>query len=450
MKLALAPARRRARPSGGELQPRSGSTSALMAAIAKRVPLGDALRKLLAELRPHGLVSDLVASWQGPLDAPARYQVRRPPRRAGARRAPAADPAASAARACATPRCSSTRPRRGGQARLSVVGRRARPAGRVRGPAGRARPARRAAGVTLTGRSMPTRGAAEASRRQADAVQVRRLARVRATPTPGGDRAQAAAWSTGVGTASPAAPPTARPARARRQARTEAARRGSARYLPLGCRRARATTSSGRCARAAIARATSASGATWASSRSRPIATGSRRTASSASPPELDDVHLRVCPEQRRHAAGCRGSPGRRSPGQRRTGASTASLARIAERPRAGSATSSWPEVQRGDPAPRRPTRVAQPRGSRARRARRDAARRQRDAGGRLDRQRAGRRDRDRGRRAEAGARRSRSTTVPRAASRAAWAGRQRRAHARRTARCSAHARAGRLHRARA
>jgi uncharacterized protein (TIGR02099 family) len=49
---------------------------ALMAQIASRVPLGDALRKLLAELAPQGTVSDLSTRWSGPLDAPATYQIK--------------------------------------------------------------------------------------------------------------------------------------------------------------------------------------------------------------------------------------------------------------------------------------------------------------------------------------------------------------------------------------
>ncbi len=49
---------------------------ALMAQIASRVPLGDAVRKLLAELDPRGLANGLSARWTGPLDAPATYQVR--------------------------------------------------------------------------------------------------------------------------------------------------------------------------------------------------------------------------------------------------------------------------------------------------------------------------------------------------------------------------------------
>jgi uncharacterized protein (TIGR02099 family) len=49
---------------------------ASMASIAARVPLGDALRKGLAELAPRGTVHDLAARWDGPLDAPRQYQVK--------------------------------------------------------------------------------------------------------------------------------------------------------------------------------------------------------------------------------------------------------------------------------------------------------------------------------------------------------------------------------------
>ena len=48
----------------------------LVAGIASQVPLGNALRRLLAELRPQGVVSDLTLRWDGPLDAPVHYQVR--------------------------------------------------------------------------------------------------------------------------------------------------------------------------------------------------------------------------------------------------------------------------------------------------------------------------------------------------------------------------------------
>ena len=49
---------------------------AAMANIAARVPLGEVVRKALAELAPRGTVHDLVARWDGPLDAPHQYQVR--------------------------------------------------------------------------------------------------------------------------------------------------------------------------------------------------------------------------------------------------------------------------------------------------------------------------------------------------------------------------------------
>lgn len=48
----------------------------VMAQIASRVPLGDAVARLLAELQPEGIVTDLTASWQGPLDAPTHYQAK--------------------------------------------------------------------------------------------------------------------------------------------------------------------------------------------------------------------------------------------------------------------------------------------------------------------------------------------------------------------------------------
>jgi uncharacterized protein (TIGR02099 family) len=49
---------------------------ALMAQVASRIPLGDALAQLLDELKPQGIVSDLGASWDGPLAAPRRYQAK--------------------------------------------------------------------------------------------------------------------------------------------------------------------------------------------------------------------------------------------------------------------------------------------------------------------------------------------------------------------------------------
>jgi len=48
----------------------------VMADIATRVPIGDAARRLLADAKPRGALSDFSARWQGPLDAPERYQVK--------------------------------------------------------------------------------------------------------------------------------------------------------------------------------------------------------------------------------------------------------------------------------------------------------------------------------------------------------------------------------------
>ncbi len=48
----------------------------LMAEVAASLPLGDALRRLLAEVQPQGMISELGLQWDGPLDAPAHYQVK--------------------------------------------------------------------------------------------------------------------------------------------------------------------------------------------------------------------------------------------------------------------------------------------------------------------------------------------------------------------------------------
>ncbi len=47
-----------------------------MAQIAARIPLGDAVRHLLAEVNPQGTVSGLETQWDGPLDAPHRYAAK--------------------------------------------------------------------------------------------------------------------------------------------------------------------------------------------------------------------------------------------------------------------------------------------------------------------------------------------------------------------------------------
>ena len=48
----------------------------VMAQIATRVPLGKAVRDLLADLHPQGVISHLETRWDGPLDAPAHYRVK--------------------------------------------------------------------------------------------------------------------------------------------------------------------------------------------------------------------------------------------------------------------------------------------------------------------------------------------------------------------------------------
>ena len=48
----------------------------VMARVAARVPLGEALAKLLAELAPTGQVNGLNARWDGALDAPLHYQAK--------------------------------------------------------------------------------------------------------------------------------------------------------------------------------------------------------------------------------------------------------------------------------------------------------------------------------------------------------------------------------------
>lgn len=49
---------------------------AALALIGDRLPIGDATRKLIESYEPRGLVERIDANWQGPLDAPDRYQAR--------------------------------------------------------------------------------------------------------------------------------------------------------------------------------------------------------------------------------------------------------------------------------------------------------------------------------------------------------------------------------------
>ncbi|WP_298833622.1 YhdP family protein [uncultured Piscinibacter sp.] len=74
--LSLAWRQREGRPiSGGEFSAQRLDLN-VMSQIAARVPLGEAMRRLLAELNPQGVVSGLSANWSGPLDAPTRYQAK--------------------------------------------------------------------------------------------------------------------------------------------------------------------------------------------------------------------------------------------------------------------------------------------------------------------------------------------------------------------------------------
>jgi uncharacterized protein (TIGR02099 family) len=75
-KLSLALRQREGQPAdGGELVA-DRIDLALMAQVAARLPLGDAVQELLAKLAPQGQVQQLVARWDGTLDAPQRYQVK--------------------------------------------------------------------------------------------------------------------------------------------------------------------------------------------------------------------------------------------------------------------------------------------------------------------------------------------------------------------------------------
>ncbi len=49
---------------------------AVLAQLAARLPLGDAVRKQLAQAAPTGVVSDLKLTWLGPVDAPTHYSAK--------------------------------------------------------------------------------------------------------------------------------------------------------------------------------------------------------------------------------------------------------------------------------------------------------------------------------------------------------------------------------------
>ncbi|MFY7865120.1 YhdP family protein [Roseateles sp.] len=62
-------------PSGGELTAERLDL-ALMAQLAQRLPLGERSRAWLAEMSPQGVLKQLSARWEGPIDAPRSYKVK--------------------------------------------------------------------------------------------------------------------------------------------------------------------------------------------------------------------------------------------------------------------------------------------------------------------------------------------------------------------------------------
>ncbi|WP_372526661.1 YhdP family protein, partial [Piscinibacter sp.] len=67
---------REGQPSGGGEFSAQRLDLGLIAQVATRVPIGDAVRKLLAELNPQGIVSNLATRWDGALDAPSTYEIK--------------------------------------------------------------------------------------------------------------------------------------------------------------------------------------------------------------------------------------------------------------------------------------------------------------------------------------------------------------------------------------
>ncbi len=62
-------------PAGGEFSAQRLDLG-LMAQVASRVPLGDAVQRLLVELNPRGVISELDARWDGPIGAPLHYRAK--------------------------------------------------------------------------------------------------------------------------------------------------------------------------------------------------------------------------------------------------------------------------------------------------------------------------------------------------------------------------------------
>ena len=114
------------RPGAGQRAPGGDFSAqrldlALMAQIASRVPLGDAVRKLLGELDPQGVVSDLSARWSGPLDAPATYQLKGALSGLSLAAKPAAEPNAVGRPGLRNATIALNATEKGGDAKLSIV-----------------------------------------------------------------------------------------------------------------------------------------------------------------------------------------------------------------------------------------------------------------------------------------------------------------------------------------
>jgi uncharacterized protein (TIGR02099 family) len=88
----------RERDHGGAVAFEGGEFSAdrldlgALASLAARLPIGQALRQLLAELAPSGVVNNLAARWDGPIDAPRTYQLKAQAQGLAVAAVPAAEP----------------------------------------------------------------------------------------------------------------------------------------------------------------------------------------------------------------------------------------------------------------------------------------------------------------------------------------------------------------------
>ena len=145
----------------------------VMAEIATRVPIGAALRELLADVHPRGVITQLRTRWDGPLDAPLRYRVKGQlsDLSLAAHPAPDADAIGRPGLSNASLQLEATET--GGQARIDIQSGRLDLPGVFERARGAAPPARREA--QLEDRSRRERRGAEAERQGA---------RRRASPTP--------------------------------------------------------------------------------------------------------------------------------------------------------------------------------------------------------------------------------------------------------------------------